>query len=265
MTVIARPGMGKTTLLFQLAQRIDSMAKVVFLFQTHASPRDFLRSLMADLGIEDEDGDPVKIHSKLNQMLVREYRRGKRFVLIIDEAQNLDSSVLEVVRMLSNFENSAQKLIQIILSGQPQLAGKLTSPELVQLRQRLSMVARLKPFTPEETRLYIEHRLRVAGYDFQCPLFTPSAMALIARSSGGIPRNVNNLCFNSLLLGRALEQRKITRQMVCDVLADLDLSSIEREDSGRPAELGVEYHEHAHNEQSGIPQIPDPPPGVPIT
>ena len=210
MAVIARPGMGKTTLLFQLAQRIDSTAKTVFLFQTHTSPRDFLRSLMADLGIPDEDGDPVKIHSKLNQMLVREYRKGKRFVLIIDEAQNLDTSVLEVVRMLSNCENSAQKLIQIILSGQPQLARKLASQEMVQLRQRLSMVARLKPFTPEETSLYMDHRLSIAGYDFENPLFTPEATALIARASRGIPRNVNNLCFNSLLLGGALEQREIT-------------------------------------------------------
>ena len=240
MAVIARPGMGKTTLLFQLAQRIDSTAKTVFLFQTHASPKDFLRSLMADLEIPDEDGDPVKIHSKLNQMLVREYRRGKRFVLIIDEAQNLDNSVLEVVRMLSNFENSAQKLIQIILSGQPQLARKLASPEMLQLRQRLSMVARLKPFNFEETSLYIDHRLRTAGYDFRYPLFTSGAIAMITRCSDGIPRNINNICFNSLLLGRALERQEITREMVSDVLADLDLSSIEREDPLGLVEAGDE-------------------------
>jgi len=240
MAVIARPGMGKTTMLFQLAQRIDSTAKTIFLFQTHASPKDFLRSLMADLEIPDEDGDPVKIHSKLNQMLVREYRKGKRFVLIIDEAQNLDNSVLEVVRMLSNFENSAQKLIQIILSGQPQLARKLASPEMLQLRQRLSMVARLKPFNCEDTCLYVDHRLRTAGYDFRYPLFTSAATALIARSSEGIPRNINNICFNSLLLGRALERQEITREMVCDVLADLDLSSIEQEDPLGLVEAGDE-------------------------
>jgi len=195
---------------------------------------------MADLEIPDEDGDPVKIHSKLNQMLVREYRKGKRFVLIIDEAQNLDNSVLEVVRMLSNFENSAQKLIQIILSGQPQLARKLASPEMLQLRQRLSMVARLKPFNCEDTCLYIDHRLRTAGYDFRYPLFTSAATALIARSSEGIPRNINNICFNSLLLGRALERQEITREMVCDVLADLDLSSIEQEDPLGLVEAGDE-------------------------
>jgi general secretion pathway protein A len=269
MAVIARPGMGKTTLLFQLAQRIDATAKTVFLFQTHASPRDFLRSLMADLGIPDEDGDLVKIHSKLNQMLVREYRKGKRFVLIIDEAQNLDTSVLEVVRMLSNFENSAQKLIQIILSGQPQLARKLASPEIIQLRQRLSMVARLKPFTIEETCLYIDHRLRTAGYDFQYPLFTAAATALIARSSEGIPRNINNICFNSLLLGRALEKQEITRQMVCDVLADLDLSTLENEDSVRlddaagdpDGESRDDHHRRSEhrpqNEHLGVAPTPD--------
>jgi len=238
MAVIAKPGMGKTTLLFQLAQRIDATAKTVFLFQTHASPTDFLRSLMADMGIPDDDGDPVKIHSKLNQMLVREYRKGKRFVLIVDEAQNLDNSVLEVVRMLSNFENSAQKLIQIILSGQPQLARKLASPEMLQLRQRLSMVARLKPFSFDETSLYIDHRLRTAGYDFRHPLFTPPAIALITRASDGIPRNINNICFNSLLLGRALERQEITRQMVSDVLADLDLSSLLEEDLAGLSDAG---------------------------
>jgi general secretion pathway protein A len=265
MAVIAKPGMGKTTLLFQLAQRIDSTAKTVFLFQTHASPKDFLRSLMADMGIPDEDGDPVKIHAKLNQMLVREYRKGKRFVLIIDEAQNLDNSVLEVVRMLSNFENSAQKLIQIILSGQPQLARKLASPEMQQLRQRLSMIARLKPFAYEDTSLYIEHRLRTAGYDFRYPLFTTPAIALIAHASEGIPRNINNICFNSLLLGRALERQEITRQMVCDVLADLDLASLENENPVGLADAAEESdNEHLNREHLGVAPPPDIPLGVEI-
>jgi general secretion pathway protein A len=231
MTLIAKPGMGKTTLLFQLVKRIDSTAKTIFLFQTHANPLDFLRSLMADLGLPDEGGDPVRIHSRLNQMLVREYRKGKRFVLLVDEAQNLDTPVLEVIRMLSNFENSAQKLIQIILAGQPQLASKLASREMVQLRQRLSMIARLKPFTLEETSLYIDHRLRVAGYHFQYPLFTPTAIEVIARYSEGIPRNINNICFNVLSLGCALKQRDISGEMVRDVVADLDLNSIESDEA----------------------------------
>jgi hypothetical protein len=125
--------------------------------------------------------------------------------------------------MLSNFETSREKLIQIILSGQPQLAQKIASPELVQLRQRISMFAHLEPFSSEATELYINHRLRAAGYDSGSPLFTREALALIFRYSEGIPRNINNLCFNSLSLGCALERRAIDGDIVREVVADLDL------------------------------------------
>src|ERR1022692_4403798 len=111
----------------------------------------------------------------------------------MDEAQNLSDSALELLRMLSNFETPREKLMQIILSGQPQLAEKLASPNLVQLRQRISIVARLKPFTLQETNGYVGHRLGVAGYDFRASLFTPRAGAMIAEHSGGIPRNINNI------------------------------------------------------------------------
>ncbi len=104
---------------------------------------------------------------RLNELLIEQVRLGKQVVVVIDEAQNLDDSVLELVRMLSNFETSREKLIQIILSGQPQLAEKIASPELVQLRQRISMFARLDPFTPEATELYIHHRLRAAGMSWR--------------------------------------------------------------------------------------------------
>ena len=110
-----------------------------------------------------------------------QYRAGRRVVLVIDEAQNLDDSVLELVRMLSNFETERDKLIQIVLAGQPQLEKNIGSPELVQLRQRVSIFARLKPFTPEETTQYIGHRLRTAGYSFDTALFTKDALAIIAQ------------------------------------------------------------------------------------
>ncbi len=248
MALIAKPGMGKTTLLFQLVKRLDRSAKTVFVFQTHQTPRDFLRSLMIDLGLPDDDGDPVRIHAKLNQMLVREYRAGKRFVLFIDEAQNLDTAVLEVVRMLSNFENSAQKLIQIILAGQPQLASNLASPDLEQLRQRLCSIARLRPFNLEETGHYIEHRLLVAGYSSRAALFTPAALALIASSSRGIPRNINNICYNALALGCALNNGEISAELVRSVLRDLSLSSLENDD---PVDLD-ELREMRGNEQPEV-------------
>jgi hypothetical protein len=163
------------------------------------------------------------MHRKLNECLVSESSRGKRLVVVIDEAQNLDEPVLEVVRMLSNFETPREKLMHLLLAGQPQLAEKLAAPRLVQLRQRISIIARLKPFTAEETQLYIDHRLRVAGYDFEKPMFTKQAQAMIATYTGGIPRNINNVCFNAMSLGCVGKQRTIGVDVIEEVLADLDL------------------------------------------
>jgi hypothetical protein len=144
--------------------------------------------------------------------------------------------------MLSNFETSREKLIQIILSGQPQLAEKIGSPELVQLRQRVSIFACLKPFSPEETALYIGHRLGTAGYGLDAPLFTEDALALIAQHSEGIPRNINNLCFNALSLGCALQRKMIDCDIVREVVADLDLERWQKKSSlaARPEEKGAQ-------------------------
>jgi general secretion pathway protein A len=226
VALIAKPGMGKTTLLFHSLNQLQEKARTVFLFQTVCTPVDFLRALLADLGVHETQGSLIELQSKLNDVLVEQSRSGKPLVVVIDEAQNLDDSVLELVRMLSNFETPQQKLIQIILSGQPQLAEKLASPALVQLRQRVSIVACLKPLSPKETALYIDHRLRTAGYSAEAPLFTRAALALIAQSSEGIPRNINNLCFNALSLGCALRRRTIDGDIVHEVVADLDLEPL---------------------------------------
>ncbi len=226
MALIARPGMGKTTLLFRILQHFGRSARTVFLFQTQCTPLDFLRSLLADLGVESDDGDLVRMHSKLNDVLLREARSGKQFLVVIDEAQNLEDPVLEVVRMLSNFETSRDKLMQIILAGQPQLGEKLGSQNLVQLRQRISLFGHLKPFDASETNLYIDHRLSVAGHDFRAPLFTRQARAMIAWGSEGIPRNINNICFNALSLGCALKQKTVDRDVILEVLSDLDIGTL---------------------------------------
>ena len=165
IAMIARPGMGKTTLLFHALNQLRSKATTIFLFQTISTPVDLLRGILTDLGVREMPGSLGQMQSRLNELLVEQARLGKRVVVVIDEAQNLDDSVLELVRMLSNFETSREKLIQIILSGQPQLAEKIASPDLVQLRQRISMFARLDPFSSEATELYIDHRLQAAGYD----------------------------------------------------------------------------------------------------
>ncbi len=154
--LIAEPGMGKTTVLFNLLQLMGTAAKTAFLFQAQDSPKNFVRNLLLDLGVEHDGQDLVNMHSKLNECLVRETSQGKHFIVVVDEAQNLEEPVLEVVRMLSNFETPREKLMHIILAGQPQLAAKLSSPQLTQLRQRISIVARLTPFTETEptSRIY---------------------------------------------------------------------------------------------------------------
>jgi len=226
--LIAVPGMGKTTLMFQLLGLLMGNAKTAFLFQTLCGPEQFLRALLVDLGIDDGDGDPVRMHAKLNAYLLEESKKGRQVVAVIDEAQNLDERVLELVRMLSNFETPGKKLMHLVLSGQPQLAERLSSEQLTQLRQRISIVARLAPFNTNETREYIEHRLRVAGAptDQAKAIFSNEACALIAQQSGGIPRNINNLCFNAMSLACALNRRQVEASMVREAISDLDLATI---------------------------------------
>lgn len=223
--LIAEPGMGKTTLLFQLMERLQNSARTVFLFQTQRDSRELLCNLIADLGLDPQGQDLGSLQRQLNEILVREAQLGRQFVLIIDEAQNLPFSVLESVRMLSNFETPRRKLMQIILAGQPPLANKLDRPELEQLKQRVSIICRLEPFTEEEVAGYVKHRLKTAGYKGG-QLFSDEALAIVARQSGGIPRNINNLCFHALSLGYAEGKKKIDRSIVEEVLLDLNLESV---------------------------------------
>lgn len=225
LSMIARPGMGKTTLLFQLLEEFRNAAKTAFLFQTQCDSREFIRFLLAELGIETKEQDRVKMHEEFNQVLLREMKSGKRFVVVIDEAQNLDDSVLETVRLLSNFETPRAKLMQIILSGQPELADKLARPHLSQLRQRISIVARLDPLSPQHVHEYIHHRLKLSGY-VGPRLFLPDAESAIIERSEGIPRTINNLCFNAMSLAYALGKRQIDRSLVEEISGDLDLESI---------------------------------------
>lgn len=227
VTLTANPGMGKTTLLFEVLRRKRETARTVFLFQTISTPVDLVRALLIDLGVKDTQRSLVEMQAQLNELLVNQAAAGKRLVVVIDEAQNLDESVLEAVRMLSNFETSRHKLMQIILSGQLQLAEKLGLPELLQLRQRISIFGHLKPLSTAETIAYVDHRLRVAGYDSAEPLFTESALALIARHSEGIPRNINTVCFNALSLGSALRAKAIDTDIVGEAIADRDVGSQE--------------------------------------
>jgi len=217
--LIAEPGMGKTTLLFHMLNDIKDHARTAFLFQPESTAPEFMTNLLDDLGIHYQNGGAVSLQRLLNETLLDEMRGGKHFVLVVDEAQSLDNSVLERIRLLSNFETPAAKLIHIILSGQPELGERLADPKLAQLKQRVSVVSRLEPFSLSETIDYVHHRLRLAGYG-GAPLFTSSALGLIDECSRGIPRNINSLCFLALSLGFAKQERLIDFDTVQEAADD---------------------------------------------
>src|SRR5437868_3258115 len=223
IALLAEPGLGKTTLLFELLQRLGNSSRTAFLFQTQSNSRELMGHLLADLELNPNERDPVRIHEQIKALLVKESHAGRRVILVIDEAQNLDPEVLETIRLLSNFETPSAKLLQFILSGQPPHSEKLSSPALAQLRQRIGMTARLQPLAEAEVPAYIHHRLRVAGYSGP-DLFSADAMAEIARVAGGVPRNINNVCFNALSLTFAMNCRQVEAGMIAEVASDFDLA-----------------------------------------
>jgi len=235
LTLIAKPGMGKTSLLFRYLAGLRNKARTAFLFQTVGDARDLMCYLLADLGLDGAGKDLPKIHSILNQFLMEEMRAGRRLVLVIDEAQNLDERVLESVRLLSNVETAGTKLMQIVLAGQPQLAERLVKSSMVQLRQRVSFSIRIEPLTREEVNAYVGHRLWVAGYKGSS-LFSAGAGTLLAERSEGIPRNISNMCFCAMSHAWATPAKTIDREMMRDVLAELDPGP-PNEETELPAEI----------------------------
>ncbi len=227
MVLVAEPGMGKTTLLNKLMDQLCDSAQVVFLFQTQCTSRELLCFILNELEVDHAGMDVVAMHRALNQALLEEMLRGRRFVLIVDEAQNLQEPVLETIRLLSDFETTHSKLIQIVLAGQPQLAETLMKPGLVQLRQRISVLSSLKSLSAEQTAEYVEHRLRASGWSGDV-IFTSEALAQIAESSQGVPRRINNLCFNALLEGFHRGLEIIDAKLVKEAAQKLNLESLIR-------------------------------------
>jgi general secretion pathway protein A len=234
MMLVADPGMGKTTLLNRLMEELAESARIVFLFQTQCTSRELLCFILNELEVDHTGMDVVAMHRALNQALLEEMLRGRRFVLVVDEAQNLSEPVLETIRLLSDFETTHSKLIQIVLAGQPQLADSLMRPSLVQLRQRIAALSSLKPLDATETAEYITHRLRSAGWTGNS-LFTSEALEAICELSGGVPRSINNLCFNSLLGGFRNREEMINADIVKQVADSLNLDSLARHPEPEPA------------------------------
>ena len=223
--LLGAPGMGKTSLLLKLLTQYRTSARTAFIFQTQCSPRDLLRHLASEFEIPSTNNDEVLLHQRLKEMLVNEARAGRKVLVMIDEAQNLQDSSLEAIRLLSDFETRQAKLLHIILAGSARLSETLMAPELSQLAQRISTVCRLAPLSPEEVAAYITFRLERAGYNAGKDLFSPEALSAVAEQSGGVPRVVNSLCLGALSLTYSLDTNIVAENMVRQAARNLDLSS----------------------------------------
>jgi type II secretory pathway predicted ATPase ExeA len=221
--LVAEPGMGKTTLLVHLLQSLRNTTQSAYIFETQCTRLALLRQILAECGAGTRETDPVRLHAQLQDLLLRVARKGSRFLLVVDEAQNLDEEALEAVRLLSDCETTKTKLLQIVLAGQPPLASKLRSARLVQLRQRISGISRLKPLNQQEVAEYVEHRIRVAARKQEAHIFTPAALRLIAAASEGVPRQVSNVCFHALSLGFARDLHVIDIDTIVESITDLEL------------------------------------------
>jgi len=224
--LIAPPGLGKTTLLFHLLESLRGKAKTAFVFQSQCKPRELLRFLLKEFGVASPTADFVSMHHALNDMLAAEAVAGRKCLIVLDEAHNLNDSVLESVRLLSDFETPNRKLLHIVIAGQSELRDRLSQPSLAQLRQRIGVVCKLAPLPAREIDEYIQYRLKAAGYSGP-PLFTPAAMAVIRAFSHGIPRNINALCFSAMSLGFALGRTELDAQILEEGVADLSLDDFD--------------------------------------
>jgi putative secretion ATPase (PEP-CTERM system associated) len=230
-------GSGKTTLLQTLLRGLDSQTTVGRIVNTMLEPRELLETIMIDFGLDPAGRSKPLLLRDLAQYLVDQRLAGRLVLLVIDEAQNLSLGALEELRMLSNLETEKSKLLQILLVGQPNLRDKLLSPELEQLRQRITVSYHLSPLDPEETANYINHRLRRASVG--TPLeFPREATDFIHARSRGIPRIINVICDAALVFGYAEERRQIDMALMRDVLVELETTGVLPARVPAPAPVG---------------------------
>lgn len=216
-------GTGKTTLINKLLEwlRLQQVA-TAFIFNSRMNVTQFLDYMMADFGIPSDSRAKSQVLLRLYNWLLDRYRAGETAVLIVDEAQNLSDEVLEEIRMLTNLETFTEKLLQIVLVGQPELEHKLKQPQLRQLRQRLTLRAKTHALTLDETKAYVQQRLRIAGSNGH-EIFEPEALVSIHQYASGIPRVINLLCEHCLVSAFVDQQKVIGPGVVDSVARDFDL------------------------------------------
>ena len=220
VALIGEVGLGKTTILRSYLERVDqSQLRPIYIFNSNVSFSDLLKTLCREFGIEVLTEDIADTVNRLHQVLIEEYKQGRNVALIVDEAQHMPIETLEHLRMLSNLETSTQKLIQIVLVGQPEFDAKLNDHALRQLKQRLVIRGTISPLTDEESRDYIIYRLaKVVMLDE--PIFTKGALREIIKHAQGTPRVINILCTNAFIQGYGYRKRRISTKIIKEVIAD---------------------------------------------
>lgn len=243
-------GTGKTTLLRRALSSFSTRrVSTAFVFNPRLDVLDFLEFVLTDFGIVPQTRTKSGMLLQLNRWLIERFRMEETCVVVVDEAQNLSWELLEEIRLLTNLETSSEKLLQIVLSGQPELEEKLRHPSVRQLRQRVSLWCRTQPLTDIQTHAYVAERLRIAGASW--PLFSQEALDLIHRYSRGIPRVINLLCEHSLIVAYVEQIRQVTAAIVEGVAVELELetqpfliSNASMSDSGLPLQRSVADEGH---------------------
>lgn len=201
-------GCGKTTLIETFLAELEQDLVVAQVNQTQVSPVEFLQAVLVQFGFSPFRMKKAELLAALNEFLIEQYAAGRKVLLIVDEAQNLSHRVLEEIRLLSGVETTKEKVLRIILAGQPELSEKLDSPELLQLVQRVRFRFHLTALSAKDTRAYVLHRLDVAGSQGRV-LFTPDTFPIIFRYTGGVPRLINTLCDTAMMGAYASEQKQV--------------------------------------------------------
>jgi general secretion pathway protein A len=220
-------GTGKTTLLNKLLDWLRGQrVATAFIFNSCLNVTELFDYMLADFGIPCESQLKSQVLLRLNHWLLERYKAGETAVLVIDEAQNLAPQVLEEVRLLTNLETSTEKLLQVVLSGQPELLQKLQMPQLRQLRQRITLRCGTQPFSADETRAYIGQRLKIAGCNGHS-IFVPEALDAIHKYSRGIPRLINLICEHALISAYAEQQAEVGPALIEAIAREFDLQEPE--------------------------------------
>jgi len=217
-------GSGKTTLIQKLLSELGENVLVAKVFQTQLDEVEFLQAVLVELGLEPFDAKKVELLDMLNNFLLKQFQRRKQIVLIVDDAHNLDMKVLEEIRMLAGLEARKEKLLHVILVGQPQLDEMLDDPGMDPLRQRVKLRYRIRPLNDEEIGAYIRHRLGVAGVKDRA-LFPPESLSFVGTYTGGIPRLINTLCDMALTCAYADGLPEVTPEVMESAIKELQWPS----------------------------------------